>query len=81
MQVADRVVPAIIDTMQTHLGETIAIVGHNVVNRVFLAHALQLPLSNARGIAQDNCGINTLRFRDGRVKAISINSSFHLDGI
>ena len=60
-QVADRVIPAIESTLQSHLGEHIAIVGHNVVNRVFLAHAIQLPLSLARGIAQDNCGINTLR--------------------
>jgi broad specificity phosphatase PhoE len=77
-QVAERVVPALRRTMAAHLGQTIAIVGHNVVNRVFLAHAIQLPLARARGIAQDNCGINTLRYHQGEFKVVSVNSVFHL---
>jgi broad specificity phosphatase PhoE len=77
-QVAARVIPALEQTASAHLGHTIAIVGHNVVNRVFLAHALQLPLAQARSIAQQNCGINTLRYRHGRFKVLAINSLSHL---
>jgi broad specificity phosphatase PhoE len=78
-QVRDRVVPAIDAIMRSHLGERIAIIGHNVVNRVYLAEAIHLPLARARGIAQENCGINLLRFRDEQAKVITINSVFHLE--
>jgi broad specificity phosphatase PhoE len=77
-QLAERVIPAIQQVMQSHRGQTIAIVGHNVVNRVILAHALQLPLSRARVISQENGGINTVRSCRGEIKALSINSVFHL---
>jgi broad specificity phosphatase PhoE len=77
-QVAERVIPAIEATLRVHPGETIAIVGHNVVNRVVLAHALGLPLALARGIVQNNGGINLLRWRDRRMDAVSINAIFHL---
>lgn len=36
-QVFDRVYPAIQRVLTLHAGESIAIIGHNVVNRVFLA--------------------------------------------
>ena len=62
-QVRDRVVPALDRLMSEHLGQRIAIVAHNVVNRVYLATNVRLPLARARGIPQNNCGINVLRYR------------------
>lgn len=79
--VRDRVVPAITAIMSRHLGQTIAIVGHNVVNRAFLSHALGLPLSRARSIHQDNCGINLLSWQRDEWKVWAINSIFHLSHI
>jgi broad specificity phosphatase PhoE len=77
-QVAQRAVPAVEAILQTHLGAAIAIVGHNVVNRVVLAHALGMPLARARGIIQHNGGINLLRWHGGRLEAVTVNSVFHL---
>lgn len=78
-QVRDRVVPTVDRILSEHVGQRIAIVAHNVVNRVYLAANVQLPLARARGIPQNNCGINVLRYRGNKVKVLSINSIFHLD--
>jgi broad specificity phosphatase PhoE len=77
-QVQDRVLPSVERVMKAHLGQCILIVGHNVVNRTLLAALLKLPIAYARGISQDNCGINVIRFRDGQFKLLSSNVAFHL---
>ncbi len=77
-QVQQRVLPAVEQIMSAHLGQCILIVGHNVVNRTLLAGMLQLPVARARGISQDNCGVNVLRYRDGKLKLLSSNVAFHL---
>ena len=74
-----RVVPALDRLMADNLGRTIVAVAHNIVNRSYMAHLLQLPLARYRAIPQDNCGVNLLRYRDGRVKLVSINTLSHLD--
>lgn len=79
-QVRDRVLPALDRLMRTNVGSRIVVVGHNVVNRVFLTHLLGLPISKARGIRQDNCGINVIRFRDGQPMLKTMNAVFHLEG-
>jgi broad specificity phosphatase PhoE len=61
-----------------YLGRLVVAVGHNCVNRAYLAHLLAMPLAKYRSIPQDNCGLNLLRYRDGRVKAITVNGVFHL---
>lgn len=77
-QVHARVKPAMERIMQSHLGEVIVVVAHNVVNRVLLADLLGLPIALARGISQDNCGINVVRHVEGAMKLKSTNSIFHL---
>lgn len=77
-QVHARVKPAMEQLMQSHLGEVIVVVAHNVVNRVLLADLLGLPIALARGISQDNCGINVVRHVEGSMKLKSTNSIFHL---
>lgn len=71
--VQDRVVPALEKLMADNVGRTVVAVAHNIVNRTYLAHLLHLPLAEFRTIPQDNCGINVLRYRDGRVKLVSVN--------
>lgn len=77
-EVHDRVIPAVMGLMQRHQGQTIAVVAHNVVNRVVMAHGLGLPIRAARTIAQDNCGVNVLKYSDGELKVKTLNASFHL---
>ena len=77
-QVRQRALPALEELMQRHLGQLILVVCHNVVNRVVLATLLDVPLANARGIDQDNCGVNVIRLRDGQLKVMTTNSAFHL---
>ena len=79
--VASRAFPALASVMEQHRGHQVVVVAHNVVNRVVLADALGLPLSKARRLAQENCGINLLRWRanDG-FKVLMFNGVLHLDG-
>lgn len=77
-QVRDRVMPAAEQLLADHLGQIILVVGHNVVNRVLLATLLQVPLSRARGVDQDNCGVNVVRYRHGHMKVLTVNAAFHL---
>jgi broad specificity phosphatase PhoE len=74
-----RVVPALGRLMAQNLGRVVAVVGHNCVNRVCLAHLLEMPLAKYRLIPQDNCGVNLLRCRDGQAKLVTINATGHLE--
>lgn len=75
-----RVVPAISRLMAENLGRLIVAAGHNCVNRAYLAHLLGMPLAKYRSIPQDNCGLNLLRYRDGRTKLVTLNAVDHLFG-
>jgi broad specificity phosphatase PhoE len=77
-QVADRVRPAFEMLMDQHLGQAIVVVAHNVVNRVYLAGLLAIPVRNARSITQDNCGINIIRHRQDKDRIITLNTVLHL---
>ena len=82
MQVRERVVPAIRQILTDHVGQNIASVAHNVVNRTYLATLMGLGLARSRDLAQSNCGINVIRYRGGEIKLLSMNSVFHLsDGV
>ncbi len=63
---------------QQDLGQLVLIVGHNVVNRVLLATWLGIPLARARGIDQDNGGVNVIRYSQDQFKVLTVNSAFHL---
>jgi broad specificity phosphatase PhoE len=77
-QVRDRSRPALEGLMREHTGRLIAVVAHNVVNRTLLADELGLPLSAYRSIPQHNGGVNLLRWRDGRMKLLTVNGVLHL---
>ena len=73
-----RVVPALERLMADNLGRRIVAVAHNVVNRSYLAHLLDMPLAEYRAIIQDNCGINLIHLHRGRIAPAAINSVEHL---
>ena len=76
--VQQRVLPAFERLLTRGLGQVVAVVAHNVVNRCYLAHLMNVPLGSFRGIPQDNCGVNLLRYQGGRVKLATVNAVFHL---
>lgn len=76
-QVQQRAEPALRQLLDAHVGQMIAVVTHNVVNRVLLAPLLGMPLKFARGIHLDNCGITVVR-HCGVAKLITLNSVLHL---
>ena len=76
--VRDRVIPAFEELLAKNVGRSIVAVAHNVVNRVYLAHLLNLPLKGYRSVPQDNCGLNVLRYRDGKAKLVTVNNVAHL---
>jgi len=74
-----RAKPAFERLMEANVGRLIVAVAHNVVNRAYLTELIGIPLARYRSIPQDNCGLTLLRYRRGRVKAVTINGLFHLD--
>jgi broad specificity phosphatase PhoE len=78
LQVESRATPALRQLMASHRGRQVVVVAHNAVNRVFLATLLQIPLSRARRIRQDNCGVNVIGYRDGEMELVTLNAVFHL---
>ena len=79
--VQSRVIPAFEQLMAANCGRTIAAAAHNVVNRVYLTHLLDLALRQYRSVPQDNCGVNLIRFRNGKVKLVTVNEIGHLAAI
>ncbi len=77
--VLERVGGPIDDVLASHRGQTVAVVAHNIVNRVYVARLMGWPLSRAREIRQDNTGINVIRGRDDETTLMSFNVRFHLD--
>jgi broad specificity phosphatase PhoE len=74
-----RMLPALAALAESHPGERIAVVSHNVTNRALLAGLLGIPIDRAREIRQSNCGINLITYHDGKTVVEMINSQFHLD--
>jgi broad specificity phosphatase PhoE len=78
-EVAARILPRFDQLLDDHAGESIIVVGHNIVNRVYLAHLTDIPLRHARQIRQSNCGINVIRRIATQDRLITLNAVFHLD--
>jgi broad specificity phosphatase PhoE len=79
--VYDRVIPAIKGLLERHRGESVLVVAHHVVNRVYLADLLGLALGQARQVKLDNCGISVV-VRDGDETTVgTLNAAFHLQGV
>jgi broad specificity phosphatase PhoE len=64
--------------IQQHIGETIAIVGHTVLNRVLLCYVLGIDNSNYWRVGQDTCAINVFDWNDGQFFIESLNDTCHL---
>jgi broad specificity phosphatase PhoE len=75
-----RARPVIDRLAESHRGESIAIVAHNVVNRSILADVLGIDLRVAPRIPQANCCVNLIRRRGtSPLELVTLNSVLHLD--
>jgi broad specificity phosphatase PhoE len=79
--VLSRATAALRDIMRDHCDGTVAVVGHDSINRVLLLFALELPLSSYWRLRQDPCGVNELFFDGGSFVIGSINQTQHLSGL
>lgn len=75
---AVRAVRALHEVLHRHRGETVVVVAHDSVNRVLLLHALDLPVSRYRSIAQAPCCLNVLGYTGGRLSIRTLNETGHL---
>lgn len=75
-----RVIPALKDIIERHVGESVCVVAHGGVNRVILTEAMGLPIENFFRIEQDYGCLNLIEyFRDG-VKVVKLlNGGPNLD--
>ena len=62
-----------------HAGENVVVVGHNMLNRAFLAEFVGIDLKHARKLRQMNCCINLLHHHAGVTELVTLNSVLHLD--
>ena len=79
--VYDRVRPALDELLLRHVGKTVIVVAHHVVNRTYLAGLLGLGPDRARKVILDNCGISVVVRRHGKTTVGTLNAAFHLEGI
>ncbi len=79
--VHDRVTPALDKLLEIHVGESILVVAHHIVNRTYLAGLLGLTPDQANQVTLDNCGISVV-VRDGAETTVNtLNAAFHLQGV
>ncbi|GAC1337958.1 MAG: histidine phosphatase family protein [Isosphaeraceae bacterium] len=81
LDVQQRVYPAMKTLARQHKGERIAVVGHNVVNRAYLAQILRLPIQQARAIRQANGGVNLVVYRSEGPTVVTLNACLHLEDL
>jgi broad specificity phosphatase PhoE len=81
LDVATRVSPALVRMAANHPQGRVAVVGHNVVNRAYLALVLGLAMDRARSLRQSNGGINVIHYEAGGARLMTLNAALHLEGI
>lgn len=63
-----------------HLGKTIALVGHTVINRAILLGVLGLGNERFWRIRQDTCAINVFEVEEDDFVLVTLNDTCHLQG-
>lgn len=62
-------------------GDTVLVVSHHIVARVYLAGLLGLPPSEAKRVKVDNCGLCVVEQIEGKPRVVTLNAAFHLIGL
>jgi len=63
-QVVDRVDAFFSEMLNKHAGQTIVVVAHNGVNRLYMAYKLGMPVKNYRRIFQENSAVTYFELDD-----------------
>jgi broad specificity phosphatase PhoE len=72
---------ALEEILARHAGEAVLVVGHQIVNRTYLAGVLGLTLDHAWQVTLQDCGISVV-IREGDQTTVStLNATFHLQGV
>lgn len=72
-QVLSRVRPVFHSLLKQHAGESIAVIGHQIVNRVFVADIMGLPMKFARTMKFANAGVTLIGVENEQPVLISLN--------
>jgi broad specificity phosphatase PhoE len=80
-QVHDRASAAFESILARHEGQNVLIVAHHVVNRIYLAGLLGLPVAHARQVSLDNCGISVVTLEGGNSTVSMLNAVQHLQDV
>ena len=77
-QVAARVDGFVRDTAAAFPDHAVLVVGHNTLNRLYIAASLEVPLRNYRRLVQGNAGITILDLDGEGARWVQINDTAHL---
>ena len=77
----DRFAAFLDEANRVHAGETVLVVGHNTLNRIYIAASLERPLRQDRKLVQAQTGINLLEIAGNGPRWIQINGHTHLEGL
>lgn len=73
--------PTLDELLRLHLGQSVLVVAHHIVNRTYLAGLLGLSPDQAHQVTLDNCGISVIAYEDGQTSIATLNAAFHLQGV
>jgi broad specificity phosphatase PhoE len=76
--VLERGKAAIIELLARHAGETVLLVGHQVVNKVLVCWLLGLDNTHYWRVTQDNACLNVFTHADGVFNVVTLNDTCHL---
>lgn len=77
-QLIDRVSTQLEQLFRDHVGQEVVVVAHSVVIRLYLGHLLGITPGKSHWTPQSNCGISTVRAKDGKAKVLTLNATTHL---
>ncbi len=72
-QVLERVRPVFHELLRKHEGQAIAVMGHQIVNRVIVADLLGLDLAKARKLKFANAGVSLISIENNQPILVSLN--------
>ncbi len=73
-----RATAAMQQIISRHPGQSILVVSHRVVNRVYLASLLGMAPNEARRVNVDNCSVSLIEHSGGKTRLLTLNAVFHL---
>ena len=62
--VEKRAIKSFVDIIENNRGKTVLIAGHGTLNRAIIGHLLHIPYGLRFNIAQKNCAINEIIYKD-----------------